>query len=238
MFIEKFWKIIWEKRNNQKDMADSGGRSVRSDWEDQLELVRRDINNRLDFNCDDFVLDIGCSGGMIIKGISPIVKKAVGVDYCVSMINKTKEKNKDCSSVEIVLAKADRLPFKNSSFSKIICCSVFMYLGNFEKVKVVINEMKRIASHNAKIFIVDILDKKRKPHLYSLMMLLYLKKKITLIQFLKESIAHCLGFHLWLKSDELESYIKKLGMKVVALKQNKSLMFSDVMFDLLIEVNK
>jgi ubiquinone/menaquinone biosynthesis C-methylase UbiE len=235
--MEKFWKLIWGIRANQEDMADSGGRSVRRDWEGQLALVHGDIKNRLNFNCDDQVLDIGCSGGMLIKGISPLVKKVTGVDYCINMINKAKERNKDCGNVEIVLAQADSLPFINNSFSKIICCSVFMYLGNFARVKAVINEMRRTAAHNAKILIVDILNKKRKPHFYSLMLLLYLKKKINGIQFLKESIGNCLGLHLWLEPEELKKYIEKLGMKVVVLEQNESLLFSQVMFDLLVEVN-
>lgn len=238
MNLEKFWQLMWEKRSSQKDIVDSGGRSVRGDWEGQMELVARDIKDRLGFNCEDTVLDIGCSGGRLIKEISPLVRKAIGTDYCVGMVNKAKEKITDCNNVKIILAKADNLPFKNGSFSKIICYSVFMYLGNFAKVKTVINEMKRVASHNAKILIADILNKKRKPHLYSLMMLLYCKEKTNLIQFLKESIGHRLGFHLWLEPAELESYIEKLGMKVTVLKQNGALQFSDIMFDLLIEVNK
>ena len=229
---------MWERRAGREDIVKSGGRSVRGDWKGQLELVVNDIIDKMDFNSGDTVLDIGCSGGRLIKEISPIVKSVVGIDYSVNMVNKAKENTKTCNNVEILPASANNLPFEDDYFSKIICYSVFMYLGNFGKVKVVINEMRRVATHKARILIGDILDKNRKPSFWSLSLLRAQKGQLDLIQFLKENIGHHLGLHLWLEPETLKSYIEELKMKGVVLRKNESLQLSDMMFDLLIEVRK
>ncbi|MFZ5801202.1 MAG: class I SAM-dependent methyltransferase [Candidatus Omnitrophota bacterium] len=238
MFLERFWRLLWDQRASNQDIVLSGGRSVRGQWQDQLDLVIADIKTKMDFNSEDVVLDIGCSGGRLAQEISPLVKSVKGVDYSQATVAKAKENTQGYPNVAIIPASADNLPFADNSFSKIVCYSVFMYLGSLKKVKQVLAEMKRVARPGCRILVGDILDQRRMPSLWSRELFKIQKGKADILQYLKENIGQHLGLHLWLDPEKLKEYAQEQGMSATVMPQKEALQLSKMMFDLLLEVNK
>ena len=81
---------------------------------------------------DDFVLDIGCGGGMAIKEIAKIAKVGVvaGVDYSKIMVQQALKRNAtavQAMRVVIKYASISNLPFEDESFDKACAIESFNF---------------------------------------------------------------------------------------------------------------
>ena len=81
---------------------------------------------------DDFVLDIGCGGGMAIKEITKIATNGfvAGVDYSETMVKQALKHNAAavCATrVEIRNGSISNLPFKDASFDKAYAIESFNF---------------------------------------------------------------------------------------------------------------
>ena len=81
---------------------------------------------------DDFVLDIGCGGGMAIKEITKIATNGfvAGVDYSETMVQQALKHNAAavCATrVEIKNGSISNLPFKDGSFDKAYAIESFNF---------------------------------------------------------------------------------------------------------------
>jgi SAM-dependent methyltransferase len=74
-----------------------------------------------DYPFDDFpegsmVLDVGCGSGNLLETLSSKGVHGIGVDECFKLVKSCKKKG-----LTVVLAKAETLPFSESSFGGVIC---------------------------------------------------------------------------------------------------------------------
>lgn len=81
---------------------------------------------------DDFVLDIGCGGGMAIKEITKITTNGfvAGVDYSETMVRQALKHNSAavCATrVEIKNGSISNLPFKDEAFDKAYAIESFNF---------------------------------------------------------------------------------------------------------------
>ncbi len=81
---------------------------------------------------DDFVLDIGCGGGMAIREIAKITTNGfvAGVDYSETMVRQALKHNSSavCATrVEIKNGSISNLPFKDEAFDKAYAIESFNF---------------------------------------------------------------------------------------------------------------
>lgn len=62
------------------------------------------------------ILDIGCGTGIQIKMLERYSERIIGVDISLKLLKKAKEKFKDKSNIELILADACYLPFRDGSY--------------------------------------------------------------------------------------------------------------------------
>jgi len=118
-------------------------------------LVKR---NKLWFksylNRDDLILDIGCGSGVDLIKCAKYVRKAVGLDVDENSLSIADSLLKKSNLKNIKLLKHDanqKLPFKNSSFDKILCSDVLEHL---KKRDFTLKEIKRVLKKNGSLFLV------------------------------------------------------------------------------------
>jgi SAM-dependent methyltransferase len=98
-------------------------------------------------NKDDF-LDIGCGSGYLLHQV--ICKRGVGVDISDVMV-KTAKRNCGKNSTKIIVqSDAENLPFKNSSFDKIVSTEVIEHILH---PIVLLKEIERISRNDSAIVI-------------------------------------------------------------------------------------
>lgn len=95
---------------------------------------------------EDIVLDFGCGHqALFLISVKQRIKKGVGLDYDVE---KTTIDN-----IELIKYNfTDKLPFKNSSFTKIFLLAVLEHVPT-NKIKILFREFNRILKKNGKIVI-------------------------------------------------------------------------------------
>jgi 2-polyprenyl-3-methyl-5-hydroxy-6-metoxy-1,4-benzoquinol methylase len=238
MFFDTFWQKTWDKRASDHDILVSGGRVVHGTWKTQIDHITNDLNKTMKFTDDDILLDVGCSGGKIIEAIAPQVKTAIGIDYSQTTIFAAQKAKYTQDSIIFLPANATSLPFRDNSFSKLICYSVLIYLNSMKKVEQAIDEFKRVLKDNGKIFIGDVLIKDRKPSFWSLDLLKAQAGKKDILHYLKMNVGMHLGMMLWVDLDRLQRFMESRNLRVTRLDQNTSYPLSSMMCDLFIEVEK
>jgi ubiquinone/menaquinone biosynthesis C-methylase UbiE len=100
---------------------------------------------------DSKVLEVGCGEGRSLRDILEITKNLTGIDNDKKAVEDAKKNFRDYSSVNIILADAEKLPFEDNSFDFILCMTTFANLGP-KKFKA-LEEMKRVVKDNGKIII-------------------------------------------------------------------------------------
>jgi ubiquinone/menaquinone biosynthesis C-methylase UbiE len=91
---------------------------------------------------DANVLDMCCGNGRDIDYIIDITKNITGIDHDTDIVNSAKRRFADYPSVKILLAEAQKLPFKDNTFDFVICTATFNNFGE-NKLKA-LAEMKRV----------------------------------------------------------------------------------------------
>lgn len=90
------------------------------------------------------ILDVGCGGGLFIKELQKYGYKIIGIDMSYNLLSKIKE-NKILLS-----AKISSLPFKDKTFSCILCTEVLEHILDMNKS---LQELKRVSKPNSYLII-------------------------------------------------------------------------------------
>jgi len=140
------WREIWERKGNSEstDLVVLDGFENRSI---DPEKIAHKISGELKINNKDKILEVGCGAGMIAKHLKC---DYTGIDYSKSLVKK----HIQILNNSVVHCHANNLLFKDKTFDKVFCYSVFHYFKNNDYVYDVINEMKRVAKKM--IFIGDL----------------------------------------------------------------------------------
>jgi len=81
------------------------------------------------FNEDDVVLDAGCGVGIELNAVSTRVKYSVGLDIDLSNLRTARYLlGNKIQKIDFIRADICHLPFRTSSFSKILCFDVLEHL--------------------------------------------------------------------------------------------------------------
>ena len=88
---------------------------------------------------NNLVLEVGCGFGRLIRSLED-TNCCFGVDFSKEMLLYAKN---DVNS-SLVLAKANKLPFKKHSFDRVMCVTVLIHILSFDEIKEVLQEMDSV----------------------------------------------------------------------------------------------
>ena len=118
---------------------------------DFIKKVEKVIIPKLNIKRSEKILDIGSGTGIIL----PLLRKKAGrkaeitaLDYSGKMLEKAKEKYG--KGFKYVRANAEKIPFRNNYFDKVICFSVFPH---FNDKKRALREFLRILKEGGELVI-------------------------------------------------------------------------------------
>jgi ubiquinone/menaquinone biosynthesis C-methylase UbiE len=94
-------------------------------------------------------LDVGCGNGLFTVPLTELFDFVVGVDISKEMLKRCKEKR---TNLDLVLASATDLPFKNDVFDAVMSLSV-LQLMNQNNIKKTLSEISRTAKKKCLTFL-------------------------------------------------------------------------------------
>lgn len=160
----KNWFDFWVKRtktfNNESAAYISGwiDRSKDKNYKITEEICKK-VTKLLELKKGDRVLDVGCGAGVFAQEFFRITGNYVGTDYIKGLIYKAK---KEKAEFNFAVAAANRIPFKDKSFDKVVSMGIFHYFPSYAYAKEAVEEMKRVCCAKGKILIFDIPDISKK----------------------------------------------------------------------------
>jgi len=113
--------------------------------------------NFVEIQDQDVVLDLGIGEGRLATLLMKPSIEYVGVDLSLKMVHQAKEKlsYKNEGFSHLVLADAENLPFRDRSFSKLVCFETTFFIPNQGKL---IQEISRTLDENG-VFYGEFLNK-------------------------------------------------------------------------------
>ena len=110
----------------------------------------RVILSELDLTYNDYLLEVGCGGGVLLKEALQSGCKAVGIDHSVDMVKLASEANIEAvheGRLKILEASAEQLPFPKEEFT---CATMTGVLGFLSNPVVALAEIYRVLKKDSK----------------------------------------------------------------------------------------
>ncbi len=132
------------------------GAQARSVYEDPLYHYPnfRVILDELALSPEDYLLEIGCGGGALLKDAMRSGCRAAAVDHSGDMVRLAREANRQAVAegrLEVRLAAADRLPFADATFS---CAAMTGVLGFLSDPVAALSEIRRVLGRGGRLVVL------------------------------------------------------------------------------------
>jgi len=184
------------------DEYQASNRGLGTDDRD-MEEIFLDICEKLHFTSEDIVLDFGCGSGLMSLKILPQVKKISCYDGSQSAIDKLVSNAPWGSAINPHVGNfTDPLPYPDGYFSKVVCYSVFHYLGSVDNFNNIIREILRVTQHGGVILLGDlVVDKMLHENVREFYNQNVLRYSLTLIKMMKLRLAAKIFYNWSINSD-------------------------------------
>lgn len=93
---------------------------------------------------EDFILEIGCERGDLVKMLSIYSRKVIGIDINKEVIDKLNDKN-------LIYMSGEKLDFPNSSFDKVVSSHTVEHISDLKKF---FSEVERVLKPYGKCILV------------------------------------------------------------------------------------
>lgn len=97
------------------------------------------------------VVDIGCGNGALLKELAPHIKKGIGLDASVNILDKARQMHTNNPNIHFDLLNGPSLPLEDNSVDVMISLLSFRYL-DWDPL---MDEIKRVLKPGSKILIID-----------------------------------------------------------------------------------
>jgi len=95
--------------------------------EDAHDFARLAILDALALGPDDHLLEIGCGGGLLLRDALATGARTTGLDHSEDMVELARER---APGAEVILARAESLPFAEDTFDAVAMSVVFFFLAD------------------------------------------------------------------------------------------------------------
>lgn len=216
MIKDLFWKIRYHYIAKKENKVKATSRAVS---EETFFNIMKDIIQKLNFNKEDIVLDIGCANAELLRLIAKDIRAGVGLDSVEEMLVAARKNTTGIANVTFKQGNMQNLSiFKDGTFTKVVSYSAFHYLNNKKEAFEVLRQIKRICKPGALVLIGDLPDD---------------HKSILDAKGIFDKISYL--FHVRYNREKLIDFVAKIGGKAIILEQSTSLPHHYQMFDLMIE---
>ncbi len=113
---------------------------------------------RMDLKPGERVLDLGCGTGWATRLIARLVAEGpvgfgqvVGLDISDEMIARAREASRDFDNILFVWSSAEKIPWEENYFDKVLSIEAFYYYPDQERV---LTEMFRVMAPKARLYIL------------------------------------------------------------------------------------
>lgn len=157
-----FTKLPLEKMISflpEKDKVDSSYDRVARKYADVFTdiKVREDewkwLMKHFPKNKKPVVLDIGCGNGALLKELSPMIEKGIGVDASEGIIKIARERNSEIRNSKFEIIEDPKIPLEDQSVDVVISLLSFRYL-DWDPL---MDEIKRVLRPGGKVLIIDMI---------------------------------------------------------------------------------
>jgi SAM-dependent methyltransferase len=143
---------VYETKAKSRDPNELSGRTGRPDL---TRFICKSIIRKLSVNSADVLIDIGCGNGALLKLISGIVFKAIGVLPTNTEIERVRDLLGDVPNIQIRKGLAQSTELPSQLADKVVINGVFIFLTN-PQVDDAFKEIARILKPNGLVFIGEV----------------------------------------------------------------------------------
>jgi ubiquinone/menaquinone biosynthesis C-methylase UbiE len=147
------WTAHWDAKVSIADPVELNGYCV-DGKPIALEAYRRAVIEpwleRLELEPHHQVLDIGCGSGLMLTEMERRVARCVGIDPSRAMIERYK------GAAETMVCAADRMPFGEASFDRVLMASVAHYFPSFDYFEAVMRRALELLRRDGLLLVADL----------------------------------------------------------------------------------
>jgi ubiquinone/menaquinone biosynthesis C-methylase UbiE len=118
--------------------------------EQQVAMVREQVQSFVIPNGDERALDVGTGAGTLALALAPLVREVVGVDVVPELLERARANAP--ANATFVEADATNLPFEAGSFDLACCRRTLHHIAHPERA---ISELARVTASGGRVFVDD-----------------------------------------------------------------------------------
>src|SRR2546423_3927308 len=118
--------------------------------EQQVEMVREQLQTFVAPNGDERALDVGTGAGTLALALAPLVQEVVGIDIVPELLERARASAP--ANVTFVEGDATSIPFESASFD-LVCCR--RTLHHIARPELVVAQLARVARPGGRVFVDD-----------------------------------------------------------------------------------
>jgi SAM-dependent methyltransferase len=114
----------------------------------------RVILDELALRPDDYLLEVGCGGGALLRDALRSGCRAAAVDHSPAMVRLAREENREAideGRLEVIESSADRLPFPDATFT---CAAMTGVLGFLPDPVAALAEIRRVLDRGGRLVVL------------------------------------------------------------------------------------
>jgi ubiquinone/menaquinone biosynthesis C-methylase UbiE len=150
------WLQVWNDKSKTENMFDQMGRRDYTPF--QFLVMCKDIAEKLEFNHDDIVLDIGAGVGWTSFYIAPFVKEITAFDYAEELVEIGLPAMKHYSNLRILRDNMLIMGHvRDRKYTKAMAGGCpFQYLNDYDEVKQALKNIFDVMEVNGRLLITHI----------------------------------------------------------------------------------
>lgn len=140
----------WKQKRQHMHHYNRTAHSYNTRYTQEQNLKIKAAFENLELKRQSSILDLGCGTGLLLPKIQEMAKNIVGLDVSKGMLKEIDPCIKRSTNVHLILADADRNPFRNNYFETVFAITLLQNMPNPRKT---LQEIKRITKTEASIIV-------------------------------------------------------------------------------------
>jgi ubiquinone/menaquinone biosynthesis C-methylase UbiE len=138
----------WNRKRRVMRRYDHSASVYDAQYGEEQEAKIKAALNELKLKKGSLVLDVGCGTGLLFPLIAEDADLLVGLDFSSNILKQAKKRARQHSSVAILQADADFLPFPDKTFNMVFAITLLQNMPNPLRS---LREIKRVAQSRATV---------------------------------------------------------------------------------------